>query len=78
MALSKSKMASQDNGLFINQCKRREEMQNEAGSELFAKEKIWRARIEPPGASLWSWHRIGACAPKFAPDSNHNSLVGGW
>ena len=27
-------------------------MQNEAGSEPFAKEKIWRTGIEPPGASL--------------------------
>ena len=56
----------------------KEEMQNEAGSQPFAKEKIWRAGIEPPGASLWSWHPIGACAPKFAPDSKLNCLVGGW
>ena len=32
----------------------KEEMQNEAGSEPFAKEKIWQAGIEPPVASLWS------------------------
>ena len=48
-------------------------MQNEAGSEPFAKEKIWWAGIEPPGAILWSWHPIGASAPKFAPDSNQTA-----
>ena len=32
----------------------KEKMQNEAGSEPFAKEKIWRAGIEPQDASLWS------------------------